>query len=268
MTSTLPLEPAALQYELVSPPKPKPKSHEIKAAQARFYGALATGFDEFNAKSTRGLYFKSIDTEIAAQLKQQQIAGRLLSVGAGTGFREVRIRELSGLNLRITCVDISAEMCDEASRRGLDVICSTLMDAALPANTFDACIFLNAFEVLTDCTERLDYFCKINRCLKPGSPFFVDAMDIEDQNDSWAGLVKQQFEAEKLGDFGYELGDCFSRRTDQEEIVFAHYSNQAEMESLFADSEFLISALQYFSEETGGACEARQGNMFYTAKKN
>lgn len=266
MTSTL--EPAALQYELVSPPKPKPKSHEIKAAQARFYGALARGFDEFNAKSTRGLYFQSIDCEIATQLMQQQVAGRLLSIGAGTGFREVRIRELSGLNLQITCVDISAEMCDEASQRGLDVICSTLIDAAIPANAFDACIFLNAFEVLTDNTERLDYFAKINRCLRPGSLFFVDAMDIEDRNDSWAALVKQQFEAEKLGDFGYDLGDCFSRRTDQDEIVFAHYSSRIEMETLFSDSEFSISKLQYFSEETGGPCNARQGNMFYTAKKN
>lgn len=267
MTSTTELEPAALQYELVSPPKPKPSVKALRESHARFYGALARGFDEFNLKSTRGLYLKAIDTVIARKLVDMGVSGKLLSVGAGTGFREERIRELTRTTLKITCIDICPEMCKEASNRNLDVICSTLFDANLEPGTFDACIFLNAFESLANHDERVDYFVKINQALKPGAPFFVDAMDINDQNDSWAALVKKQFADEKLHDHGYDLGDCFSRRTDQEQIVFAHYSSKAEMEELFARSSFEVSDLQYFSEETGGQCLPNQGNMFYVARK-
>lgn len=267
MTSTTELEPAAAQYELVSPPKPKPSINALRESHARFYGALAKGFDEFNLKSTRGLYLKAIDTVIAAKLVDMGVTGKLLSVGAGTGFREERIRELTHTNLIITCIDISPEMCKEASNKNLDVICSTLFDANLQPETFDACIFLNAFEALANYDERVDYFAKINQILKSGAPFFVDSMDINDQNDSWAALVTKQFADEQLHDHGYELGDCFSRRTDQDQIVFAHYSSRAEMEELFASSNFEVSELQYFSEETGGPCLPNQGNLFYIARK-
>jgi SAM-dependent methyltransferase len=268
VTSVTQVEPAALQYDLVVPPKPKPPSHEIKKLHARFYGGIARGFDEFNARSTRGLYFDAINTEIASHLAARGNIGRLLSVAAGTGFREESIRRLSGLDFDITCVDISPEMCEIAAGRGFTTICSGLSEANLAFDSFDACIFLNAFEVLCSSSERLEYFQKISSSLKNRGLFFVDAMDIDDRNDSWADLVKEQFKNENLQDFGYELGDCFCRRTDQESIVFAHYSNREEMQQLFANSKFEVSSLQYFSEETGMACGAYQGNMFFMAEKD
>lgn len=267
MTSAIQVEPAALQYDLVMPPKPKPTTSEIKTLHARFYGGIAYGFDEFNAKSTRGLYFNAINSEIARQLAARGNIGKLLSVAAGTGFREESIRRLSGLDFQITCVDISPEMCELAARRGLDTVCSALSEANLAPGSFDACIFLNGFEVLCSPAERLEYFQVISSSLKKGGLFFVDAMDIEDKNDSWAALVKDQFKNEHLQDFGYDLGDCFCRRTDQDSIVFAHYSNRNEMQQLFADTKFAIRSLQHFSEETGAACDAYQGNMFFVAEK-
>lgn len=265
--TTSALEPAALQYELVFPPERKPSSQQLRDSHARFYGSLAAGFDEFNAKSTRGLYFESIDRAIAAALEQRNSRGKLLSIGAGTGFREVRIQELSKLPLQITCIDISAEMCRQASARGLETFCGTLLEAPLTAESFQACIFLNAFETLTDFTERLSYLRQIASLLKPGAPLFVDALDINDENDSWAGLVKNQFHEHHLHTRGYDLGDCFSRRTDQQETVFAHYSSQPEMEQLFAAANLKVCSLQFFSEETGGPCEEHKGNMFYTVEK-
>jgi SAM-dependent methyltransferase len=267
MTSAIPIEPAALQYELVVPPKPKPTSSEIRRTHASFYGSLACGFDEFNAKSTRGLYFNTINAEIARRLAAREGVSKLLSVAAGTGHREESIRSLSGLDLQITCVDISPEMCEFATKRGFRTICAPLSEAGLQNTDFDACIFLNSFEVLSSTAERLEYFRIIAASLKVGGLFFIDAMDIEDKNDSWAGLVKEQFEKEQLIEFGYDLGDCFCRRTDQDSIVFAHYSNRNEMAQLFAETGFQIKELQHFSEETGAACDAYQGNMFFVAEK-
>jgi SAM-dependent methyltransferase len=267
LTSLTQVEPAALQYDLIVPPKPKPTASEIKKLHAHFYGGIAQGFDEFNAKSTRGLYFNTINTEIASYLASRGNIGRLLSVAAGTGYREESIRRLSGLDFEITCVDISPEMCGIAAGRGFTAVCSGLSEANLEFESFDACIFLNGFEVLCSSFERLEYFQKISSSLKSGGLFFIDAMDIDDKNDSWAAQVKGQFENENLQDFGYELGDCFCRRTDQESIVFAHYSNREEMRRLFADSDFDVSKLQYYSEETGMACAAYQGNMFFVAEK-
>lgn len=267
MTSALQVEPAALQYELVVPPKPKPTSAEIKRTHASFYGSLASGFDEFNAKSTRGLYFDTINAEIARRLAERGGVRKLLSVAAGTGYREESIRRLSGLDFQVTCVDISPEMCEFSAKRGFKTVCAPLSEAGLQPADFDACVFLNGFEVLSSAAERLEYFRIIAASLEFGGLFFIDAMDIEDKNDSWAGQVKEQFEKEQLKEFGYDLGDCFCRRTDQDSIVFAHYSNRTEMRQLFDETGFQMKALQHFSEETGAACDAYQGNMFFVAEK-
>jgi SAM-dependent methyltransferase len=270
VSSEIAVEPASAQYDLVYPPKPKPPVSEIKALHAHFYGAIASGFDAFNAKSTRGLYFNAIDGAIAEQLvamNSSKPVSRVLSVAAGSGFREESIRRLSGLDFEITCVDISHEMCEIAARRGFDVVCSALPDAALKPESYDACVFLNGFEVLVNYSERLHYFEAIANSLRPGGLFFVDAMDIDDTNDSWAVHVKNQYEGEQLKDAGYDLGDCFCRRTDQESIVFAHYSSQSEMERLFSESSFKLRRLAHYSEETGTVCKPHEGNMFFVVEK-
>jgi SAM-dependent methyltransferase len=274
--SAVDLEPASTQYELLEPPRPKPSVGEIKDLHARFYGAIAKGFDEFNAKSTRGLYFNAVNQAIVDELLVGCRRGsetpdggvkRVISIAAGTGSREESIRKLSGLNFEVTCVDISPEMCEIASQRGFYTVCAALPDAHLASETYDACVFLNGFEVLVNHAERLQYLQAISRSLKTGGLFFVDAMDIDDTNDPWAVLVKDQFFSQSLSEFGYELGDCFCRRTDQEAIVFAHYSSQTEMERLFQESKFKVRRLQHFSEETGGACNPHEGNMFFVVEK-
>jgi SAM-dependent methyltransferase len=266
-TSLAALEPAAWQYDLVSPPKPKPSSLEIQRLHADFYGAIAQGFDEFNAKSTRGLYFDTVNIEVARHLSARKSVASLLSIAAGTGRREESIRRLSNLDFQVTCVDTSKEMCTFAAKRGFEVICAGLPELSLRPDSFDACIFLNGFEVLSSHGDRLRYLQKIYGSLKKGGLFFVDVMDIDDKNDSWASLVKKQFESEDLQNYGYDLGDCFCRRTDQESIVFAHYSSQNEMEKLFAASQFEVKETGYFSEETGARCAAHEGNMFFVAEK-
>ena len=203
-------------YELVAAPKPKPSADHIKKMLAQYYGELSFDFDEFNSKVSFGRYLDAINNKIAAELSEQKTVHKVLSIGSGSGQRELAIRQSSRLAFDITCLDTSPQMCALADRAGLNAICGALPDLTFAENSFDACFFLNAFEVLTSNAERLQYLKLINHCLKPGGLFFIDAMDIENRNDIWAGRVKEQYERENLGQAGYDRGDCFCRRADQE----------------------------------------------------
>lgn len=265
MSSDAALLSAGVQYELVAAPKPKPSADEIKSMLASYYDGLAEGFDEFNSKITRSLYLHTIDRHAAEELSRRPIK-RLLSVASGTGHREVSIREMSGLPFQITCVDISSRMCQSAVEKGLDAICGPVSEVELPLSVFDGCLFLNAFEVMSSWSERLTAFQKISHSLKIGAPFFIDVMDLEDRN-GWGPQVKELFERENLGDHGYELGDYFFRRTDQNDFAFAHYSSRAEMERLFEAASFRVVSLSYYLMNSGEPCGAGHGDMFFMAEK-
>jgi ubiquinone/menaquinone biosynthesis C-methylase UbiE len=267
MTADTKTPPVSDHYQLVDPPQPKPSDRAIKTMQALYYSELSAGFDKFNNEVSFGTYLSAINSRVAAELRQTSAVGELLSVGVGTGSREVAITKLSGLELNITGVDISPEMCKLASDNGIKTFCGVLNGVNLPADHFDACLFLNAFEVLTSYAERLSYLNVIHRCLKTGGRIFVDAMDIENEKDAWAPAVKNQYRSMNLQAAGYELGDCFCRRADQPLIVFAHYSHRQEMERLFEETGFMVQSLHYLSEETGEVCTPGEGHMFYVAEK-
>ena len=231
-----------------------------------YYDELSTDFDDFNETVSFGKYLDAINGRVAAELAPRRTQ-RVLSIGAGSGRRELRIRTGGKLSATFDCVDTSPKMCALLEKAGLRSFCGALPQLTLPDNEYDACLFLNAFEVLTSYAERLQYLQLINKKLKKGGLLFLDAMDIDNGNDAWAGRVREQYEKHDLANFGYELGDCFCRRADQELIVFAHYSNRQEMQELFAASSFRVLKLNFFDEGTGLECGPGQGHMFFIAEK-
>ena len=255
-------------YTLVDAPKPKPSDAAIRKMVAKYYDALSKDFDEVNSEQTFGLYLNAINSKVAAELKGLQELTRVLSVGAGTGAREVAIRKESGKSFEFVCIDASEKMCTLAVNRGLSAVHSTFADYAPAPNSFDAVLFLNAFEVLTSEEERLASLRKIHSSLRAGGLLFIDAMDIENKNDSWAERVKEQHRQERLEEWGYDFGDCFCRRSDQDLTVFAHYSNRLEMESLLNQAGFAIKQCAYVAEESGADCAAGEGQLFFVAEPN
>lgn len=265
VTSEVPL--VESHYQLVTAPKPRPSDAAINEMLAEYYGELSAGFDEFNSSVSFGAYLSTVNSLVAGSLTAMGDVRKVLSIGAGTGTRELAIRESSGLQFEVTCVDTSPRMCELASKKGFIALCGDLPDLNITPESFDACLFLNAFEVLTSRDRRLQYLRVIHRCLQESGRLFVDAMDIENVNDAWAAAVKQQFVEENLQQFGYEPGDCFCRRADQQLIVFAHYFNHSEMEKLIAEADFRIRSIRHVAEDTGELCEAGHGQMFFEVEK-
>ncbi len=266
MMTNPPLSANATKYELSDPIKPKPTVREIKAGLNKYYDSTATGFDEFNAKIVRTKYLALVDNLVASELTRRARVEHLLSIGAGTGAREISIRKQSGINYEITCIDRSAKMCAYAIKNGLRAFCDDFLEAALPEAHFDAALYLNAFECLVTAEERFEFFKKVHRLLKPGGVFFVDVMDIEDRS-GWGEAIKEQYKKERLGEFGYEFGDYFFRRVDQDVVAFAHYSSYEEMKELLKCSGFSEYALTYINEQTGEFAEPTSGSMFFSAVK-
>lgn len=259
--------PPESHYTLMPPPKPRPSDQAIRRMMATYYDSLAEGFDQFNSEVSFGLYLEAINKLVATELKSLTKLDRLLAVGAGTGAREIAIRRHSNRHFQICCLDLSESMCALAQAKGLETICEAVSEAALEPNSFDAAVFLNAFEVLTSDEERSAALKNISICLRPGGLLFLDAMDIENKFDVWAEKVKEQFYANDLQHWGYQLGDCFCRRSDQDLTVFAHYSTREEITRLLAMAELSIKEICYLGEDSGAICQSGEGHMFVVAQK-
>lgn len=253
-------------YTLVAAPKPRPSDKAIHDMMAAYYDALSQDFDEVNSEQSFGLYLNAINLLVAARLNQIDPLATVLSVGSGTGAREVSIRNTSKREFDFVCIDASKKMCALAAARGLKTAHASFLEFDVEPQSFDAAIFLNAFEVLASEEERLACLRKISRQLRTGGILFIDAMDIENKKDAWAERVKDQYQKDNLSDWGYTLGDCFCRRSDQNLTVFAHYSSLNEMERLLTLSGFSILERLYLAEDSGAECQAGEGHLFFIAE--
>jgi SAM-dependent methyltransferase len=253
-------------YTLVNAPKPKPSDAAIREMVAQYYDALSRDFDQVNSEQSFGSYLNAINTKVATSLGTMEPLNTVLSIGSGTGAREIAIRDESGRSFDVVCVDASERMSALARAKGLSAVHSTFADFETVPDSFDAVLFLNAFEVLTSEEERLASLHKIRGSLRAGGRLFIDAMDIENKNDSWAERVKEQHRREGLAAWGYDSGDCFCRRSDQDLTVFAHYSNREEMERLLTLAGFRIQQFLYVAEESGVECAGGEGQLFFIAE--
>ncbi len=249
-------------YELLEAIKPRPSVKQIKDMLANYYNVVSKGFDEFNTNDMRSKYLRMSESLVAGALRERGNIKKLLSIGAGTGAREIAIRNESKLDFAITCVDISPDMCESARKNGLEAVCGSFQDVDLPDNTFDAGMCLNAIEGLVGYEDRLAFFVKLHQVLKRGATFVVDVPDLNDRS-GWGEAVKEQFRSENLAEQGYELGDFFYRRVDHDVISFAHYHSYDELSEIFKRSGFSIGRLIYINEQRGEITEPGDGTMFF-----
>jgi SAM-dependent methyltransferase len=119
--------------------------------------------------------------------------GRLLDVGCDTGEY---LAEAQERGWEVTGVEINEPVAqDVAGRLGVRVIASTLEDAHLPADEYDAVMFNQVLEHVPD---PIAFLTEVHRVLKPGGvifvgvPCFASVIPLFLKRDRWYALVPSE----------------------------------------------------------------------------
>jgi SAM-dependent methyltransferase len=156
-------------------------------SQLRYYGGLATEFDE--------TILPHFDPALPAMLKRMRagnIKGDTLELASGTGYWTRHLAELAG---RVTCLDGSPEMIAAARQRGLpnvDFRQQNLFDW-MPDRQWDSVFFAHWLAHVPD--DRFDpFWAVVGRAVRPGGVVeFVDVTDqrrrLEQLDDSEPGVA-------------------------------------------------------------------------------
>jgi SAM-dependent methyltransferase len=225
--------------------KPKPPDAEIRSMIRSYFEAQADRYDASNDQSSsRREQVAQVNRIIANDLGKHSHLRELLAVGAGTGKREVEIRNLSGLGYRITGVDICSSMCRIARRRGLRTICAAWEQAEIrPTVPFDAITFVGWFGHVPCSEERRRALAKANGLLSEGSCLYVDVLDAHDPNHCWGPHALSSFVHNGLDQYGYDSGDVFYRRLGSEAVSFYHCFDEEELTGILEDTGFRVDRI-------------------------
>lgn len=101
-------------------------------------------------------------SEIVSTFAGYRTHGRLLDVGFGAGLL---LDAAAGEGWRPTGIEVSQAAVTSAARRGYEVFCGTLREAAFPDGAFDVVTLVEVLEHLTDPSAVLT---DISRVLRPG----------------------------------------------------------------------------------------------------
>jgi ubiquinone/menaquinone biosynthesis C-methylase UbiE len=252
--------------------KPKPSSDKIREMVSNYFDQEASGYDQFNETiEKRKLFTLSVDQIIAADLKTRSVS-RILSIGAGTGKREQRIRELSKLDFAITATDISGNMCGIMEQRGIRTFCGAWECIDMPneeKESFDAVFLLHCFGLIASSGDRLTALAKAQGCLKHGGVLYVDVLNLDDR-DEWGPEIRQVFAQHDLCEGGYEMGDVIYRRVGAEAISFCHYFDRREMIQLLQEAGLETAKIYNvgYASEHGQILETEdRGSMVFVGVK-
>jgi len=253
--------------------KPKPSSEDIRHMVSSYFDQEAAGYDQFTDEiEKRRLFTESVDNIVAADLKGRPSIGQLLSIGAGTGKRERRIRDLSRHNFEISATDISAQMCSLMEGRGLTAVCGAwecLDLGKLPHSQFDAIFILHSFGLIASAKDRLEAVQKAATVLRKGGLLYVDVLNLDDL-DEWGPRIMQSFEENRLLDSGYDPGDVIYRRLGGEALSYCHYFTRTEMEALFEQAGFTCESVVNvgYAANCGEILESHdRGSLVFVAAK-
>lgn len=251
--------------------KPKPEAQDVALMVTRFFDAEAARYDTYNdSVPARRLYIAKVNELIASKLKQSSTLRNLLSIAAGTGKREVDIKNETNKEFEITCVDISSAMCDAARERGLNAVQGSWETGSVELEAeFDAVLYLLAFGLLSTIEQRKAALNLANKALNKGGHLFIDVLNLDDL-DEWGPRIKELFSQEALSTQGYDIGDVFYRRVGEHEVSFTHYFTKSEMSDLLQQAGFdvcSISNIGYGSYPGELLDRSNSGNMLFIARK-
>lgn len=250
---------------------PKPQSDQIKEMISQYYGEQATQYDifDFNFES-RKKFITCINRLVVENLDQKKEVDHVLAIACGTGRRAVNIREASKHEYRITCVDLSEDMVCQASERGVDTCPGDWLEVEVPSKAFDAITFLYAFGHVPDKKQRKEAIQKMYDKLKPGGVLLMDLFNANDENE-WGPQAISTYEAFQLGNYGYDKGDVFYRKTGNAEIAFLHYFDEEKICQTLEEVGFEVNFVQHvgYSKNPGELlCNTEdQGVLFLKATK-
>jgi ubiquinone/menaquinone biosynthesis C-methylase UbiE/predicted metal-dependent enzyme (double-stranded beta helix superfamily) len=224
---------------------PKPAPDEIREMIMGYYQEQALQYDDFDRNHpSRKKYTERINALISEDLRHKPDVNRLLAIACGTGRRALDIRESSGHDYQITCVDLSEEMCCQASERGVDTRVGPWLQVDVPLRTYDAVTFLYAFGHLPTHEERKLAMDKIAASLKPGGVVYLDVFNLEDENE-WGPKAIESFDSMNLSRYGYERGDVFYQKVGGTEIAFLHYFTEDALRSLATQSGLEVAWIKH-----------------------
>lgn len=258
----------AKTHEIIILPE-KPSDVEIRRMVQEYFESEAKFYDQFNeGTEKRKRFIGKMNELIAFDLKARPIIQTLLSVGCGTGFRENEIKRLSGHDFSITGVDVSPAMCAEARKSGLEVIQSDWLASDLGDQVFDAGVYLYSIGLNPSRSSRVQELKKIAKQLKPGAPFYLDTMNLNDKNE-WGPELRQIYKDKNLAQHGYELGDTFYKRIGAEKIAYYHYFEEKDAIALLEAGGFRMVSKHYIDcgRNYGELVEADEGAILFVAER-
>lgn len=224
--------------------RPKPSPRRIRNWLVNYYDEHAKEYDALDEHhESRKTYVKAINQIVASDLEGLDPLQSMLFIASGTGRRAEKICELSKREFAITGVDMSPEMCEVSTERGVSAINASWLDAQLD-QTFDAAAMLYSIGHIPSKADRIRSLIKLNAHLNIGAPFYFDAFSIADKNEWGPGIV-QRFEEQHLDLHGYERGDVFYKRRSGEAIAFLHYFTADEIVSELRNAGFEVSWIRH-----------------------
>lgn len=254
----------------VHPVIPKPEPEVIESLIADYYAEQAHNYDHFDTThSSRSKYTKAVNELIAQDLAEKDKVTSVLSIACGTGRRAERIRKIASKNYELYGVDLSAEMCDIATSRGLTTYCNKWLDADLGDRSFDAITFLYAFGHVSSREDRVEGLKKIHDHLTPGGTVYLDVFNVADKNE-WGPQAVKLYEKLNLKEMGYERGDVFYRKTGGQATAFLHYFSENEITSLLEEAGMEVRDIHHvgYTVKPGDILENRdEGALFVIADR-
>jgi ubiquinone/menaquinone biosynthesis C-methylase UbiE len=253
---------------LIKPIIPKPSSKEIKEMILAYYRSQARNYDsEDIGNENRRKYVFAINDLLVNEFKLLK-PQKVLDIATGTGRRALKIKTESLLAYELFGTDLSAEMCEMATERGIKCLCSDWLQVDFPDDSFDVITMLYAFGHVPDAIERIRFFEKIHSKLKVGGSFYFDVFNINDPFE-WGSNAISVFDEYKLDYFGYEKGDVFYTRKGMSEAAFLHYFEEKRLVALLKSFGFSCDKIWHvgYMHRSGEILKRNEGKLFIKATK-
>lgn len=224
---------------------PKPDPDTIRDMIMGYYQEQASQYDDFDRlHPSRRRYTETVNALIAKDLRCRESVEKVLAIACGTGRRALDIRDDSGHAYDITCVDLSEEMCCQASERGVETRVGPWLQVEVPEGAYDAVTFLYAFGHLPTHEERQLAMDKMARSLKPGGAVYLDVFNVADENE-WGPRALETYDSLDLQHYGYERGDVFYQKAGGREISFLHYFTEEALREMAEQSGLSVAWIRH-----------------------
>lgn len=148
---------------------PLPNPAEIYSAD--YFSAAAGGFGYVDYDQDKLPMIPTFKKYLSLLKKLAPAPGRLLDIGAATGFF-VRLAKADGWQAE--GVEISDFAANQGRQRGLNIMTGTLTTLSLPASSYEAVTMLDVLEHLTD---PLTTLTEVYKVLKPGGLLLINTPD-------------------------------------------------------------------------------------------